>query len=162
MATRRTGPSAGSDLEAAYAFFNEVNIIAQLSSNRMARALPHAMTLSQFSVLNWFTRVDREATPGRLARAFQVTNGAMTNTLGKLSAKGFIELDADPSSGRRKRVRMTAKGRRAHASAIARIHPALRETIAHVGVAPLAASLPLLRVVRMHLDESRSGELKSE
>ena len=146
------------DLETAYAFFNEINIIAQLSSNRMERALPHGLTLSQFSVLNWFTRVDREATPGRLARAFQVTKGAMTNTLGKLSAKDFVRMDADPSSGRQKRVRMTAKGRRAHTSAIAGIHPALRETIARIGIAPLAAQLPVLRAVRMHLDEARGGE----
>ena len=144
------------DLDMAYAYFNEINIIAQLSSNRIERELPHGLTLSQFAVLNWFVRVDCEATPTRLARAFQVTKGAMTNTLGKLSAKGFIRLQPDPVSGRQKQVRMTAKGRRAHTSAIARTHPALHETLVHFGVAPLAEQLPLLRTMRIYLDEVRN------
>jgi DNA-binding MarR family transcriptional regulator len=147
---------ASHDLDMAYAYFNEINIIAQLSSNRIERELPHGLTLSQFAVLNWFVRVDREATPTRLARAFQVTKGAMTNTLGKLSAKGFIRQEPDPASGRQKRVRMTAKGKRAHTSAIARTHPALRETIAHFGIAPLVEQLALLRTMRIYLDEARN------
>lgn len=153
---KHRGRIASSDLDMAYAYFNEINIIAQLSSNRVERELPHGLTLSQFAVLNWFIRVDDEATPTRLARAFQVTKGAMTNTLGKLSAKGFIRLLPDPASGRQKRVRMTAKGNRAHTNAIARTHPALRETIVHFGVAPLAGQLPLLRAMRMYLDEARN------
>jgi DNA-binding MarR family transcriptional regulator len=49
--------------------------------------LPAGLTVSQFSVLNWFIRVDNVATPGRLSTAFQVTKGAMTNTLKKLHEK---------------------------------------------------------------------------
>ena len=82
----RGSKSAGSDLQIAYGFFNEIGIIGQLSSNQMQRAMPHDLTQSQFSVLNWFVRVDTQATPGRLAKAFQVTKGAMTNTLHKLKA----------------------------------------------------------------------------
>ena len=65
-----TPASPAPDSEAladAYRFFNEIGIIAQLSSNQMQRSLPHALNQSQFSVLNWFVRVDDEATPGRLA-----------------------------------------------------------------------------------------------
>jgi DNA-binding MarR family transcriptional regulator len=153
---KRRGRITSHDLDMAYAYFNEINIIAQLSSNRIERDLPHGLTLSQFAVLNWFVRVDREATPTRLARAFQVTKGAMTNTLGKLSAKGFIRLKPDPASGRQKRVRMTAKGKRAHTSAIAMTHPALHETILHFGITPLIEQLPLLRMMRIYLDEARN------
>ena len=35
-----------------FTFFNEINIIAQLSSNAFDRALPIGLSQSQFSVLN--------------------------------------------------------------------------------------------------------------
>ena len=40
-----------------------IGIIAQLTSNQLQRNLPHGLTQSQFSVLNWFLRVDDEASP---------------------------------------------------------------------------------------------------
>ena len=61
-----------------FAYFNEIGIIAQLSSAQFEKTLPARLNNSQFSVLNWFRRVDSQATPGRLATAFQVTAGAMT------------------------------------------------------------------------------------
>ncbi|MFU8818000.1 MAG: MarR family winged helix-turn-helix transcriptional regulator [Pseudomonadales bacterium] len=144
--------------EQAYRLFNEINIIAQLSSNEMARVLPHGLTLSQFSVLNWFARVDDEATPGRLAAAFQVTKGAMTNTLQKLQQKGFIEVTGDPTSGRRKLVRMTGSGRRARNAAIAATYPILEAFLAHFGDAATSAMLPQLEAIRSYLDQKREGE----
>ena len=59
--------------DAVFTYFNEIGIISQLSTVLFEQSLPEGLTLSQFSVLNWFVRVDVEATPGRLARAFQVT-----------------------------------------------------------------------------------------
>ena len=66
----RGSKSAGADLQThlqtAYGFFNEIGIISQLSSNQMQRAMPHGLTQSQFSVLNWFIRVDDQATQDRV------------------------------------------------------------------------------------------------
>ena len=67
MPSKKRSPSRRS-LATAFEFFNEIGIIAQLSSNQMQRTMPHGLTQSQFSVLNWFVRVDDQATPGRLAR----------------------------------------------------------------------------------------------
>lgn len=143
------------ELQSAYRFFNEIGIIAQLSSNQMQRTLPHALTLSQFSVLNWFVRVDAQASPGRLAHAFQVTKGAMTNTLRKLSAKGFITVEEDPNSGRSKIVRLTKTGAEARKAAIAATYPLLESFLERFDSHQIADLLPLLEDIRSHLDGQR-------
>lgn len=146
---------ATDDLETVFRFFNEINIIAQLSSNEMARTLPHGLTVSQFSVLNWFARVDEEATPGRLARAFQVSKGAMTNTLRQLEGKGFITVSPDPSSGRRKLVHMTKAGRQAREASIAATFATLAAFRQAFPGREIGALLPKLEAIRTWLDERR-------
>ena len=145
----------GGDLEDTYVFFNEIGIISQLSANQFQRVLPHGLNQSQYSVLNWFFRVDVEATPGRLARAFQVTKGAMTNTLSKLSEKGLIQIDPDPDSGRQKIVRLTKAGRRARDEAVAASFPLLSEFSTRFDKRRIQAAMPLLREVREYLDALR-------
>lgn len=156
----RGSKSAGADLQAnlqtAYGFFNEIGIISQLSSNQMQRAMPHGLTQSQFSVLNWFIRVDDQASPGRLAQAFQITKGAMTNTLQKLQAKGFIDIQTDPASARQKIVTLTAAGRRARDSAISANYPQLSAFLEAFDIGRIDRALPLLRQIRQYLDELRS------
>ncbi|MAS40365.1 MAG: MarR family transcriptional regulator [Porticoccaceae bacterium] len=147
---------AESRLQQTYQFFNEINIIAQLTSNEMARTLPHGLTVSQFSVLNWFLRVDDEATPGRLARAFQVSKGAMTNTLKRLDEKRFVTVMPDPASGRRKLVRITPAGRAARDESIAAMFPVLAEFTGTFDPGEVAAMLPRLAEIRQWLDERRS------
>lgn len=151
------------DLQAGYEFFLEVNIIAQLASNRMQRAfrlappLPDDLTLAQFSVLNWFVRVDSVATPGRLARAFQVTNGAMTNTLQRLQEKAFVTVETDPGNGRQKLVRMTPEGRRCRDAAIAATYPDIEEFLTHFDLDEVRTLIPTLRRMREFLDRQREG-----
>jgi DNA-binding MarR family transcriptional regulator len=106
-------------------------------------------------VLNWFVRVDDQATPGRLARAFQVTGGAMTNTLSKLSAKGFVSVEPDPASGRSKIVRLTPAGRRARDEAIAALGEDLSAFLDAFSEARLTKAMPLLREARAFLDAAR-------
>lgn len=148
-------PPGADGLADAYRFFNEINIIAQLSANQMDRLMPHGLNRSQFGVLNWFVRVDDEATPGRLAQAFQVSKGAMTNTLGKLTAKGFVSVSADPESGRRKRVRLTHSGRMARDEAIAAAYPLLEAFLDAFDVESIRRQLPQLERIRAYLDEAR-------
>mgnify|MGYP000503856416 CR=1 FL=1 len=99
--------------ELVFRLFNEIGIIAQLSTTRFERSLPYGMSRPQFSILNWFCRVDDQASPGRLAQAMEVTKGAITNSLKKLEAKNFITVSPDENSGRQKVVRLTPEGRRA-------------------------------------------------
>jgi DNA-binding MarR family transcriptional regulator len=139
----------------AFRFFNEIGIISQLATNALESCMPDGLTSSQFSVLNWFIRVDTEATPGRLATAFMVTKGAMTNTLKRLEGKGFIQIRPDESSGRRKLVTITAKGVRARTAAIQSVDPLLQELLAEFSKPEFDASLPLLESIRTYLDERR-------
>lgn len=147
--------SKPSSSELTFQFFNEIGIINQLASNAFESCLPEGLTISQFSVLNWFTRVDHEATPGRLATAFMVTKGAMTNTLKRLEVKGFIRVRPDEQSGRRKLVTMTQAGESARAAAIVAVEPLLKDVLKQFNSAQLSASMPFLEQVRTFLDERR-------
>ncbi len=138
-----------------FRFFNEVGIIEQLARNRLERRLPHGLRLAQFSVLNRFVRLGGEWAPARLARAFQVTKGAMTNTVQRLEALGFVEVVPDPDDGRAKLVRITAAGRAAHRDAIAALGPDLATIEASFGAGGFADALPFLEAVRAHLDANR-------
>jgi len=145
------------DLADAYRFFNEINIIAQLSTNQMDQRMPHGLNPSQFGVLNWFVRVDHEATPGRLARAFQVSKGAMTNTLTKLEGKGFVSISPDPTSGRRKLVRLSPSGRSARDAAVAATYPLLEDFLRAFDIAMIRGQLPQLERIRAFLDHARDA-----
>ncbi len=138
-----------------FTYFNEIGIISQLSTGLFEQCLPEGLTQSQFSVLNWFVRVDVEATPGRLARAFQVTGGAMTNTLKKLESKGLVNVEPDKNSGRQKRVTMTRKGSQVRHKAIKAIAPLLREFEEHFPVEKLRRQTRQLAEVRQYMDEYR-------
>ncbi|MEQ1783915.1 MAG: helix-turn-helix domain-containing protein, partial [Hyphomonadaceae bacterium] len=87
-----------------FRLFTEIGIINQLSSNRLERELPDGMSLAQFGVLNHFVRLGGQWAPTRLARAFQVTKGAMTNTLQRLEAQGLVKVVPDPKDARAKLV----------------------------------------------------------
>ena len=141
-----------------FTFFNEIGIISQLATSMFEQRLPHELTISQFGVLNWFVRVDSQATPSRLAKAFQVTGGAMTNTLKKLESKGFIRVEPDEKSGRQKRVTLTKSGRNARDESIAAIGPLLAEFAETFPATGLERQVKQLSKVREYLDEYRYRE----
>lgn len=144
------------DNETLFGFFNEIGIIAQLSGAAFEKAMPQGMTLSQFSVLNHLTRLGDGWSPLRISRAMQVTKGAMTNTLGHLERKGFVDIKPDEKDGRAKRVFITDAGRQMREDSIATLIPYMVKFAADIPVSELAAVLPLLQRVRQWLDEERS------
>ncbi|MCU0730934.1 MAG: MarR family transcriptional regulator [Hyphomonas sp.] len=149
-------PPKPGDLETLYfRLFNEIGIIAQLSASRFQRVLPHGLTVAQFSLLNHCVRLGDGWTPARLAAAFQVTRGTMTNTLQKLEAKGFIRIEADAEDARSKRVYLKSTGRAARDLALKELAPELAGL--PEGFPPeLAASiLPALEQLRIWLDTHR-------
>jgi DNA-binding MarR family transcriptional regulator len=141
-----------------FAFFNEIGIIDQLAQARLERALPDGLRAPHFIVLNHLVRLGDDKSPARLARAFQVTKGAMTNTLQRLEARGLIALSADPEDGRGKRVMLTAAGRSMRDQAIAALGPVFADLGAVITTEEVEASLPFLRRIRAHLDRSRDEE----
>jgi len=139
----------------AFEFFNEIGIIGQLSQHGLERALPDGLKLSHFTVLNHFTRRGGEESPAELARAFQVTKGAMTNTIQRLQARGLVAVRPDPRDGRAKKVSLTDAGRAARDDAIAAITPIIAQLHGRFSDSQFEAALPFLREVRIYLDEAR-------
>ena len=74
-------------------------------------------------VLNHFARLGGEKTPAQLARIFHVTRGAMTNTLQRLDAAGFIHIRPDWDDARRKWVSLSPAGQAARDRAVLAIAP---------------------------------------
>lgn len=146
---------AAAEVATLFEYFNEIGIIGQLSSNLFERTLPAGLSNSQFRVLNWFSRVDDEATPGRLAKAFQVTGGAMTYTLKKLEDKGLVKVQPDATSGRKKRVTITRKGKLMREKAISCAAPMFEELAEAFAPAKLEKQLKDLQKIRLFLDERR-------
>ena len=139
----------------AFRIFNEIGIISQLSSAVMERILPHGLSMAQFGVLNHFVRLGGERTPARLAAAFQVTRGAMTNTLARLEAQGFVTMRPDPEDGRGKIVAITGAGQQAREDALALLMGEIGKLDDKVDWQALAEILPQLEALRKVLDEER-------
>lgn len=138
-----------------FRFFTEIAIIAQLSGTRLDRVLPEGMSRAQFGVLSHFVRLGGQWAPARLARAFQVTKGAMTNTLQRLEAQDYVKIIEDPKDARAKLVEITEAGKRAREQAVRATGANLGELVGVLPAAEVKAALPFLETVRKRLDESR-------
>ncbi|MBX2856603.1 MAG: MarR family winged helix-turn-helix transcriptional regulator [Rhodobacteraceae bacterium] len=138
-----------------FSVMNEIGIIQQLGSTAFERVMPDDMTLAQFTVLNHFVRLGGPRRLVDLARSFQVTKGAMTNTVGKLSAKGLVTVADDMADKRAKLVDITAAGRAMRDECVACLRPGLEALSTALPPEAWAAALPLLQQVRRWLDENR-------
>ena len=142
----------------AFAFFNEVGIIEHLSRTAFERVLPPGLSLAGFTVLNHLIRLGHERRPPALiAKALQVTRGAITGTVSKLEAQGMVRVEPDPKDGRAKGVSVTPVGRVTRDRAIEALSPILAELLTQIDEAELIAVLPTLRRVRSLLDVARDA-----
>ena len=139
----------------AFQVLNEIGIIDQLAQNRAARLLGPALNLSQFVVLNHFTRLGGPRSLVQLASAMQVTKGAMSNTVARLAAKGLVEVQPDPADGRGKRVCLSEAGSAARQQALAGLALGLADLQRDIPPEALRAALPLLRQLRVWFDSHR-------
>ena len=136
----------------AIALFGELFMADQLARNRLSKVLPKGMELSHFGVLNHLARINEERTPAQLAKAFHVTRGAMTNTLGRLEWAGHIHIRPDWDDARRKFVSISPAGRAARDAALAAILPAMSDVVRDIGAERVRAALPVLRALRERLE----------
>jgi DNA-binding MarR family transcriptional regulator len=140
----------------AFRFFNEIGIIEHLSRTEFERVLPDGLSLSGFGVLNHFVRLNKAGeAPARLARAFQVTKGAMTFTLQRLEGLGAITMAPDPADARAKIVAITDHGRALRDESLSRLAPLIGELMQEIDITQLEAALPILMQVRQYLDRRR-------
>jgi len=138
-----------------FVLMNEIGIIQQLASSRFERVLPDGLTRSQFSVLNHFVRLGGPRTPAQLASAFQVTKGAMTNTLKKLTARGCVKSVPSPTDGRSKVIAITPRGRRLREASIVASQDNLQELSEVLDADRVSVLLPHLQELRKFLDAHR-------
>jgi DNA-binding MarR family transcriptional regulator len=134
------------------ALFSEIVMVETLAKNRLTRVLPRGMELSHFMVLNHFARLGGEKTPAQLARVFHVTKGAMSNTIGRLDAAGYIHVRPDWEDGRRKWISISPAGAAARDRAVAAIAPVFDDAVAGLGLERMRTALPILRRLRELLD----------
>lgn len=132
--------------------FAELFMADQLARARLTKVLPRGMELSHFSVLNLLARRQEERTPAQLAKAFHVTRGAMTNTLGKLEVAGHIHIRPDWDDARRKFVSISPAGRQARDAALHSIAPVIGALATKIGTDKVRAVLPVLRELRSELE----------
>lgn len=137
----------------AVSLFSEILIADQLARSRLSKALPKGMELSHFSVLNHLAHSGAERTPAQLAKSFHVTRGAMTNTLAKLEAAGNVHIRPDWDDARRKLVTISPAGRSARDTALSNIAPIISEVVTEIGEARVRSALPILRELRVKLEE---------
>jgi DNA-binding MarR family transcriptional regulator len=141
-----------------YTFFNEIGIIGQLSGTALRRALPAGMTMAQFTVLNHFARLGGRRSPAQLAASFQVTKGAITNTLQKLETKDHIRIETDKTDKRRKLVSLTDAGLQVRNEAIAALTAPMSQLAEQLDIAGMKEALPFLQKIRAELDTARTEE----
>jgi DNA-binding MarR family transcriptional regulator len=136
----------------AIALFSEIAMAEQLARARLSKRLPKGMEMSHFTVLNHLAHVGDERSPAHLARLFHVTKGAMTNTLGKLEASGYIHIRPDWDDARRKFVAISPAGEAARDEAVLAIAPVFDDMVTALGADNIRAALPFLRELRRQLE----------
>ncbi|MFN7419058.1 MAG: MarR family winged helix-turn-helix transcriptional regulator [Alphaproteobacteria bacterium] len=141
----------------AFEFFHAISVIDQLASTEMERVLPEGVSMASFGLLNHLVARGGTESPARLARALQVSKGAVTALLKRLEARGLVHLSQDPRDGRAKIITLTPEGRRRRDEAVAALDPLLETFLAALPAPDLAAALPLLRRVRLELNRRRQG-----
>ena len=129
-------------------FFSEISMVDQLMRYKINRALPKGMELSQFMLLNYLATISEERRPSQLAKLFQLTRGAMTNTLSKLEEAGYVHMRPDWDDARRKCVVISSSGRKARENALKKIDPVIEEMVDSVGIEKVREVLPIIRELR--------------
>ena len=112
------------------------------------------MELSHFVILNHISILETEKTPAQLARSFNLTKGAITNTLAKLSNMGYIHIRPDWNDARRKLVSVSNTGKTARDVAVNSIEPILNDLMRVMGSEKTRSMIPFLRDLRILLNNA--------
>ena len=135
----------------AISLFSEVLAADQMIRLRLSRVMPKGMEISHFAVLNHLCWHEEERTPAQLAATFNVTRGAMTNTLSKLEWAGYVHVRPDWDDARRKLVAISPSGRTARDETLKRVAPVVSEVIDQLGTEQVRSVIPILRALRTQM-----------
>ncbi len=143
------------DLSIIFQVFTEIAIVNQLSTNLLEKSLPLGMKASQFKVLSHLVRIGEATTPAKLAKTFQVTKGAMTNTINRLLALELIRVEEDLADRRVKRVYITEKGKEIREESLTATMKSLSPVLKDLSIDDFTNALPFLTKLRSDLDENK-------
>ena len=135
----------------AVSLFSEMLTADQLLRSRLSKVLPKGIELSHFAVLNHLAHIQEERSPAQLAQTFNVTRGAMTNTLGKLEWAGHVHIRPDWDDARRKMIAISPAGIKARDAAVAALLPLIVDLVESIGRQKARATVPVLREMRNRL-----------
>jgi len=147
----------GQDIGGYFQFFNEIGIINQLVSTKLAEHLPPGILPSHFGVLNHLTRLGNGNPPAVIASAFQVPRTTMTHMLSILEKHEFIQIGPNPKDGRSKSVFITEKGEAFRMKTIQKLAVAFQGFAEEFSMEELGSVLGKLAEVREYLDKERDG-----
>jgi DNA-binding MarR family transcriptional regulator len=148
-------PTPDDSAPTAFAVFNEIGIVAQLSRALFEARLPDGVLVSHWSVLYHLVRVADGRTPLDLARAFQVPKTTMSHTVAVLAARGWVDLRPNPRDGRSKTVWLTPSGRAFRDQGIEDVGQDLAALQADLPDGLFEELLPRLSALRAVLDRAR-------
>ena len=133
---------------------SEVGAIEQIARAKLDSALTGNLNVSNFALLNHFSRRKEEKTPLQLAKTFNVTKGAMTNTLNKLEKLGYIHIRPDWEDARKKLVSISQSGIEARNNAMKLIKPLLKKIISNKIIINERELLTEIRKFREKVEDS--------
>ena len=136
----------------ALALISEIFAVNQRAKNRFGRALPAGVELSHFVLLNHIANSKGEKSPAQLSAAFNLTKGAVSNTLKRLNWHGYIHISPDWDDARRKHISISHAGRKLVQEAMQAMLPIAADLVKDMGDDTIRQTLPVLRALRLHLE----------
>ena len=133
--------------------FDEISLIEHGVRTAISRALPVGLSYPQYEVLNLIARRGDDLTPAAISDALRMTPGAITNTLQRLEGAQLVSVEPCAADRRKKRVRMTDKGREAYNRSMAAIRPKVEKLREGFTQKEFREALPFLRALRVWMSE---------
>ncbi|MEM6709052.1 MAG: MarR family transcriptional regulator [Pseudomonadota bacterium] len=149
---KATAQTINEDVGLVFAILAEVHIVHQMSSGDFNKAQNNELHMSHFSLLNRLVRNGDAQTPQRLAEQMNQTRATMTNSLARLSERGYIEVLENPRDKRSKLVFLTPLGRKARDAAIGRVAPTMQKYMEGMSPEDLSDLHRLLRKMHNAMD----------
>jgi DNA-binding MarR family transcriptional regulator len=126
------------------AFFARIDQIERLAAQRLERALADGLSTASLAVLERLAASASPPTPRELAAALRLSKPAMTHTLQRLEAVGFVAIAPDAADKRMKRVAITPAGVAARRMALDAVRPRIEAVRQAFDAAEFARALPFL------------------
>ena len=103
--------------------FANIRFVNDAVQDAIAECLPEGMTVPQHEVRRLFDFRGDGLTPAEIAQSLHIPKSALTNTLQRLEANGFVRIEPCPEDGRKKQVWLTPAGRHTYVQSLAAIRP---------------------------------------